>query len=60
MMFEEALALGVETVIIDNANIRLKDFSHYLEGASQRGYKTIVVGIECHTDEDAAFFFSRW
>ena len=58
-MFEEALALGASTVIIDNANIKLKDFSYYLEGAAQRGYKTIVIGIECHTEDDAAFFFGR-
>ena len=46
-MFDEALALNEPTIIIDNTNIRPKEFSAYIAEAQDRGYKTMVVGIQC-------------
>ena len=59
MMFEEAIALNAPTIIVDNTNIRPKDFSEYMSGAQDHGYKTIVVGIQCRHDSDANTFFRR-
>ena len=59
MMVEEALALAVPTIIIDNTNITAKEFSEYLDDAKERGYKTAVVGIECRDEADAEVFFRR-
>ena len=59
MMVEEALALAVPTIIIDNTNITPKEFSEYLDDAKERGYKSAVVGIECRDEADAEVFFRR-
>lgn len=59
MMFEEALALEAPTIIVDNTNIRPKEFSEYVADAHERGYKTMVVGIQCRSDADAEMFFRR-
>ena len=58
-MFEEALALEAPTIIVDNTNIRPKEFSEYVADAHERGYKTMVVGIQCRSDADAEMFFRR-
>ncbi len=59
MMFEEALALNAPTIIVDNTNIRPKEFSEYIADAQARGYKTVVVGIQCRNDSDAKIFCER-
>lgn len=59
MMFEEALALNATTIIVDNTNIRPKEFSEYMVVAKDHGYKTVVLGIQCRTDADAEMFFRR-
>jgi tRNA A37 threonylcarbamoyladenosine biosynthesis protein TsaE len=57
MQYDEALALGSPVIIVDNTNLKLKDYANYLAKAA--GYKPLVFQLESRSDRDVDLYCSR-
>lgn len=45
--FDAALARGDETVVVDNTNIKPRDFKRYVDAARAAGYTVEIIRLEC-------------
>ena len=57
--FLSALNEKRAVVIVDNTNIRLRDYSFYQQQASRVGYEVVVVELLCSGQKDVTLFHSR-
>jgi predicted kinase len=59
MQFTEALTLGTRVIIVDNTNLKLKEYADYSASAKAAGYRTLIFEVQCRDEKDAEVFFSR-
>lgn len=45
--FTDALDRGEALVVVDNTNVKVRDFSFYVHEARKRGYEVEIVRLEC-------------
>lgn len=57
--FFDAISKGVETVVVDNTNVCLWEFTNYYQQAVFFGYRVIIVDLHPSTEQEARAMLER-
>lgn len=49
-VFEDAIHRGEVLIVVDNTNVKVKDFKRYVEAAKAAGYEVEIVRLECSVE----------